>query len=318
MNSFISWIGGKKALREIIVERFPVEYERYIEVFGGAGWVLFYKKPEEFEVYNDYNSNLTNLFHTIKYKPLEFIKELGWLPLNGREEFDVLKKWLKQYDFSLLYLKGEEETAKRYMNDLELSEYIELMNKQSSLGDVKRAVIFYKLIHYSYASSCNSYSCQPTDILSICKTIWNVNRRLNENGSIDKKGKLDDCAGKGVIIENKDFQALICHYDRNNAFFYCDSPYYKTESYYDVAFGEKDHYRLRDTLKQIQGKFMVSYNDCEFIREIYSDYYIEAIERTNNISQRYNPGNMFKEVIITNYDLSEIQKHKPRQIMLDV
>lgn len=318
MNSFISWIGGKKALREIIVERFPVEYERYIEVFGGAGWVLFYKKPEEFEVYNDYNSNLTNLFHTIKYKPLEFIKELGWLPLNGREEFDVLKKWLKQYDFSLPYLKGEEETAKRYMNDLELGEYIELMNKQSSLGDVKRAVIFYKLIRYSYASSCDSYSCQPTDILSICKTIWNVNRRLNENGSINKKGKLDDCAGKGVIIENKDFQALICHYDRNNAFFYCDPPYYKTESYYDVAFEEKDHYRLRDTLKQIQGKFMVSYNDCEFIREIYSDYYIEAIERTNNISQRYNPGNMFKEVIITNYDLSEIQKHKPRQIMLDV
>ena len=35
MNSFMSWVGGKKALREEIVQRFPLSYERYIEVFGG-------------------------------------------------------------------------------------------------------------------------------------------------------------------------------------------------------------------------------------------------------------------------------------------
>lgn len=109
---------------------------------------------------------------------------------------------------------------------------------------------------------------------------------------------------------------MICHYDRIDAFFYCDPPYYKTESYYEVYFGEKDHYRLRDSLKDIQGKFMVSYNNCEFIREIYSDYYIEAVERTNNISQRYTPGNMFKEIIITNYDSSERQNNKPIQMTL--
>lgn len=43
MDSFMSWIGGKKALRKKIVEQFPEPrtYNRYIEVFGGAGWVLF-------------------------------------------------------------------------------------------------------------------------------------------------------------------------------------------------------------------------------------------------------------------------------------
>ena len=45
LNSFMSWIGGKKALRELIVTLFPVYYERYIEVFGGGGWVLFHKPP---------------------------------------------------------------------------------------------------------------------------------------------------------------------------------------------------------------------------------------------------------------------------------
>lgn len=45
MNSFILWIGGKKLLRKEIVERFPSSnVDRYIEVFGGAGWVIFYKE----------------------------------------------------------------------------------------------------------------------------------------------------------------------------------------------------------------------------------------------------------------------------------
>lgn len=36
MNSFMSWVGGKKALRDVVLARFPPYYERYIEVFGGA------------------------------------------------------------------------------------------------------------------------------------------------------------------------------------------------------------------------------------------------------------------------------------------
>ena len=39
MNSFISWIGGKKLLKRKIIEQFPKNFDRYIEVFGGAGWV---------------------------------------------------------------------------------------------------------------------------------------------------------------------------------------------------------------------------------------------------------------------------------------
>ncbi|MEL5900772.1 DNA adenine methylase, partial [Clostridium sporogenes] len=52
----MSWIGGKKALRDLIVSVFPLYYERYIEVFGGGGWGLFHKPPgNDFEVYNDFN-----------------------------------------------------------------------------------------------------------------------------------------------------------------------------------------------------------------------------------------------------------------------
>lgn len=68
MNSFISWIGGKNSLKKEIIKRFPEDMERYVEVFGGAGWVLFYKdKHAPVEIYNDINSDLVNLYRCVRY-----------------------------------------------------------------------------------------------------------------------------------------------------------------------------------------------------------------------------------------------------------
>ncbi|MCJ7855390.1 DNA adenine methylase [Lachnospiraceae bacterium NSJ-143] len=318
INSFFPWIGGKKLLRDIILERFPINYDRYIEVFGGAAWILFAKQPEPFEVYNDYNSDLTNLFYVIKYRPLAFLEELGWLPLNGREEFDLLLDWNRKKDFSLPYLKDEMSLAKRYLKDVEYREYTEMLEEKSKLGDVRRAVIFYKLIRYSYAGESTSYNAQPTNIMQTYKTIWLANRRLNENGAKSTKElqKADGIAGKGVIIQNRSYETLVPMFDRPSAFFYCDPPYYGTEKLYMERFSLDDHYSLNRILSSIQGRFMLSYNDCEFIRDLYKDFNIETVERLNSISQRYDPGNMFKEVLIANYDMNERRKKQPSQLSL--
>lgn len=45
INSFISWIGGKKALRKVIYRLFPKDYGRYIEVFGGGGCTFYSCHP---------------------------------------------------------------------------------------------------------------------------------------------------------------------------------------------------------------------------------------------------------------------------------
>ena len=45
VNSMIPWIGGKRLMREFLIARFPPHYDKYVEVFGGAGWVLLAKKP---------------------------------------------------------------------------------------------------------------------------------------------------------------------------------------------------------------------------------------------------------------------------------
>lgn len=67
------------------------------------------------EVYNDYNSNLTNLFFCVKERPLALITELGFLPLNSRDDYDAISRQLKQRA-SLRALMGAcSSTASRTM-----------------------------------------------------------------------------------------------------------------------------------------------------------------------------------------------------------
>jgi DNA adenine methylase len=301
LNSIISWIGGKKALRELIYERLPKEYGRYIEVFGGGGWVLFGKSPDSrcLEVYNDFNSNLANLFFCVKERTAAFLVELGFLPLNSRDEFLVLRRFLSKEEFTRDYLKEELDLAQHYLEELEFEEVKAMLMENAEVTDVKRAAAFFKLIRYSYGSGCTSYSCQPFDVRRAFHLIWEAYRRL-----------------ANTVIENKDFEALIRQYDRDNAFFYCDPPYYQTEGHYEVDFRKEDHVRLRDTLAQIEGKFLVSYNDCEYIRELYEGYQIESVTRLNNLAQRYDGGCEYQEVLISSYDTSERRRDIPVQMGL--
>jgi len=91
MNSLITWIGGKKQLREKISSHIPANINTYVEAFGGAGWVLFYKdRWAEVEVYNDADKRLVNLFKIAKYHPEALEKEVT-LNLHSREMFKDFK-----------------------------------------------------------------------------------------------------------------------------------------------------------------------------------------------------------------------------------
>ena len=86
----MSWVGGKKALREAITVRLNRKCDRYVEVFGGGGWVLFHKPVGKFEVYNDFNSNLANLYRCVRDRPDELCRELTYT-LNSREDFEYIR-----------------------------------------------------------------------------------------------------------------------------------------------------------------------------------------------------------------------------------
>jgi DNA adenine methylase len=251
MNSFIGWIGGKKLLRKEIVSRFPEKIDRYIEVFGGAAWVLFQKeKHAELEIYNDYNSDLVNLYRCIKYHCQELQRELSFM-LNSREIFE---------DFKVQY------------------------NTQG-MTDIQRAARFFMLIKTSYGSDARTYGCVKKDTSVTIEYLKRIQERLSK-----------------VVVENKDFENLIEVYDRPTALFYLDPPYFGTEKYYQAQFTQNDHERLYNVLKNIKGKFILSYNNCDYIWERYENFHIESIERNNSLVARYaKKDKRYGEVIIRNY-----------------
>lgn len=249
MNSFLSWIGGKKSLRKQLLAEFPESIDRYVEVFGGAGWLLFSKeKHAKFEVYNDVNSNLVNLFRCVKYHPETLQQELDYLLMSREMFFDSVDQ-----------LGGRGQT------------------------DIQRAARFFIVVRESFGNDMKSFCCNNRGITKMKDYLGEVSERLER-----------------VVIENQDFEKILKTYDRPGALFYLDPPYYEAEKYYPDRFNPDDHIRLQSALRIIKGKFLLSYNDCPEIRDLYTGYTLIEVERMNNLTAK-STNTRYKELIIKNY-----------------
>lgn len=300
MKSPISWMGNKSSILKILYALFPSEYERYIEPFGGSGAVLLGKeRPDRFEVFNDFNGNLVNLYRCMRDRPLAFIRELGFLTLNAREDFHELRKFLQKEERENTFAGEEAALTQILLPDITEEERRLLLTAGAGDYDLKRAAAYLKLIRYSYCSGGKSFAGVPFSIRSLFGIVEDFAKRMDR-----------------VVIENQDFAVLIRHYDRENAFVYCDPPYYTSEYVYDIAFQKEDHIRLSETLKSMQGKFLLSYNDCPQIRTLYRDCNIFAFSRVHSMAQRYEAGKEFGEILIANYDFFERERGRPQQVSL--
>ena len=277
-------MGGKGRLLWLINKLAPARYARFVDVFGGSGTVTLGRPLRRgcIEIYNDFNSNLTNLFCCVKERTMALLRELGFLPLNSRDDFDVLYKFFSRQEFTDDYLEEELELTQIFLDPPQGEAVRRLMLERAPRGDLRRAADYFKLVRYSFSGGASSFAGRPCDIRRFFHLIWECSRRL-----------------KDVVIENKDFEKLIEQYDRENTFFYCDPPYYDAECY-EVAFPKDDHIRLHNALAQCKGLVMVSYNYCPFICDLYRDFYIFHTTRPNSMSQ--TAGSEYEEVVMTNYD----------------
>ena len=153
-----------------------------------------------------------------------------------------------------------------------------------NLTDIQRAARFFILVKCSFGAKMQDFS----------------GKRVSFSRTIDDLGLFKERL-RATVIEQLDFEKLITLYDREGTLFYADPPYYEAEGYYAEEFlTEKDHVRLKKALEKIKGKFILSYNDCEYIRDLYVDYTIIEVERLHNlISGKTKP--RYKELLIKNY-----------------
>ena len=133
-------------MRKVILEQFPEagSFDRYIEVFGGAGWILFAKESHaKIEVYNDINGQLVNLFRVVKYHPEALQKELDWILMSREQFFDALQD-----------TKG--------------------------LTDIQRAAKFWIAIKESFGSDCCSFGVRPKNIEDGIAFLRETSKRLRK------------------------------------------------------------------------------------------------------------------------------------------
>jgi len=247
------WVGGKRKLRDEIISIMPT-HSVYVEVFGGSLNVFWAKSKIRYEIVNDINGDLINLFKVIRTRPTSLSITLNNM-LISREIFEDIRD-----------------------------------KKMTPKNDIERGAFYYYLLLNSFGARMSNFAMRkgtkrPKDIYKSFE-IWS--KRL-----------------KFTNIESMNFERLIKNYDKEEVLFYCDPPYFGTEDYYDNigVFGKNEHELLYKTLKDIKGKFLLSYNDCEYIRELYKDFNIVNSQEINYTLSRNSHSKTKKvsELYITNY-----------------
>ena len=102
---------------------------------------------------------------------------------------------------------------------------------------------------------------------------WNPKRWNEAFRSLAQKSDIWD-------VTSKDFSEV-----EAEGFCYADPPYVKAgSSLYQNSFNESDHLRLRDWIGNFKS-FVVSYDDHELVRDLYSEFKIEEIE-VNSVNSK--------------------------------
>ena len=163
----------------------------------------------------------------------------------------------------------------------------------STLTDIQRAGRFYYLLRTCYGARIHS----PTFASSGSRPIrLKLAEELREH-----LGQIHQRLQK-VTIENQSYDQLIPRMDCKDTLFYIDPPYYDCENYYGKGiFGKADFYTLRDLLKGIQGKFILSLNDVPEVREIFKDFKIESKQIRWSVNAAATSDKLGKEVLIRNF-----------------
>ncbi|CUH67954.1 Modification methylase DpnIIA [Thalassovita gelatinovora] len=104
----------------------------------------------------------------------------------------------------------------------------------------------------------------------------------------------------GVVIECLDYAEFIRRYDSPGTLFYLDPPYWGSEDDYGKAmFAPEDFDRLAGQLAGIKGRFLMSINDVEPIRERFAGFHIEEVSTSYTIGKQAKSRGERRELLIS-------------------
>lgn len=312
----ISYFGGKKIQSKWIYSQITKDMKKNIktftEVFAGAFWVYI---NNDFSfcnkiIYNDINIYLTNFFACIREpKFIEYLKKQYEPGKILYFDQNVSKDQKKVYEHNYNKFK---EIFMQYRQEL----YRDMLGKEIKINipDIEIAFKYGFMLRHAFsgipsekigfsysASSYKEGKKAPEPKSQIL--LRNVNNEVIQN-------KLK----KVTAFETFDFQKHIEKYDSKQTLFYADPPYYNHEGDYfrgNEHFGLSGHQRLADTLKSIDGKFILSYYDFEGLDKLYpkDKFYwkIKEFTKATTSIKKSDGSKKGAEILIMNYQPEEKQ-----------
>lgn len=285
INGIFRYPGGKsrKSISNKILSYAPLFYEEYREPFaGGAG--VFWKIPLHVKRWiNDIDKDLISVYEALKNDPENFINLCRSIsPAKEGEELTSTK------------LNGKKIYNKRLFDKF---------NELLSNKDSNQALRFFFVNRTVWLGRvCLE---RPSRLYYSNPNGWNI---------VEKDGVLETAAKicKNAKITCQSYENLLESSGRE-VFIYADPPYYKdtelskNSKLYQHNFTEEDHIKLRDNIKKCKHKVLISYDNHEFIKDLYKNdfnIYEEEWTYSGTSSSEGHSKNKTKgkELIITNYN----------------
>jgi DNA adenine methylase len=206
-------LGNKARIANEIIKYFP-SHTTYVEPFFGAGGIFFNKSKAKYNILNDLDSDVINLFNVILNKKNEFLELLELTPYSSElfrywsknEEKEPLMKALRFTYLSNYGYMGKESTIRIKSN--ENSKRITILNLEKTINFLKDCSLQFtnfdfrkaiKSIHINTQTEREKtfFYCDPPYL----GTTNNYSHSFTEQDCIDLFDTLQDTGCKFAISE---------------------------------------------------------------------------------------------------------------------
>jgi DNA adenine methylase len=262
--------GGKTKLysyvRELIDSTLALEDRVYVEPYaGGCGLalkLLFQEDVDEIYI-NDFDRAIWAFWYSVLNDCKELVEKIEQTSIT-------IQEWYKQKE-----VYKNKDTA----NILELGFATLFLNRTNRSGIIMANPIGGNDQNGDYLIDCRF---NKKSIISKIKRIHELRDRIHLT-NLDAIEFLDNINGQ-----------------LNNAFIYLDPPYFeKGYQLYKNSYLEQDHVDLRQKVAELHNFWFITYDDCLFIEDLYSQY------NSRKFSLNYSAGTKRKgsEIAIYSNDI---------------